>query len=650
MNLARLFNFKYFMQNIKKSKMAIILFLSVVPIFTSLLIITSASNSYVPSFIELAAPNVIFMYITPFILSFSLFGYAYKKKSIDFIGSMPISRKSVFATNTLGGIILIIIMHLITLICTLLFGVITDSLIFSKMVFDIFVYQTIAYIFVFTVANLAMSVSGNVITQIVVTLLILFTISASVLYINLWNNPRVSLIDDGYDISTNYNISTEFNYTAPSLLFNDGNYIYNEVSLIKMVVLSIGYTVLGYFLFKNKKMEYAGESFENKFVHLLVKGLTLIPFVMILVALVDSDEWEAIMILMAIVCVYYLVYDLITNKKNKLRENLLALIVSISVLFGVYAILINVTENIKFKIELDNIKSFNIKEIGGSDFWLDTEIKDVSLIEDMLYAGNRLKYDYIDSESVRLRLNLKNGDTKLLRIYNVPTITLENVLKDLENMKISKKAKISIGYSEIELTNKEREIIEKALEESLKNKNPYEIYIVNRNESNAESLIIYDYKDHDVVKLKCSIKISEEIFDIVTKAYNKEAIKSLERRLNRGDYIGLNVIGAEKLKPYMPEDYNEYMSYYGEVPEEIIDYILKNKDKECNIEEYLCMNIAGERFYTSDLKEIANILKNYYKDTDEYKYYKDAELHEPMNTEEITIESIPNTEVIEIID
>ena len=133
---------------------------------------------------------------------------------------------------------------------------------------------------------------------------------------------------------------------------------------------------------------------------------------MILVALVDSDEWEAIMILMAIVCVYYLVYDLITNKKNKLRENLVALIVSIAVLFGVYGILINVTENIKFKIDLEDIKSFNIKEVGGNDFWLDTEIKDISLIEDMIYNGNKIKYDYIEGESVRLELNLKNGEDK----------------------------------------------------------------------------------------------------------------------------------------------------------------------------------------------------------------------------------------------
>ena len=93
------------MQNVKKSKMAILLFLSVVPIFTALTIITIGKETML-KFPEVGLANIIFMYITPFLLSVSLFGYVYKKRSIDFIGSMPISRKSVFVTNTLGGIAL----------------------------------------------------------------------------------------------------------------------------------------------------------------------------------------------------------------------------------------------------------------------------------------------------------------------------------------------------------------------------------------------------------------------------------------------------------------------------------------------------------------------------------------------------------------
>lgn len=158
MNLAKLFNFKYFMQNVKKSKMAILLFLSVVPIFTALTIITIGKETML-KFHEVGLANIIFMYITPFLLSVSLFGYVYKKKSIDFIGSMPISRKSVFVTNTLGGIALILISQLITFVISVLAGLFTNSMIFTGMLWDIFVYQSIAYIFVFTISNLAMSIS-----------------------------------------------------------------------------------------------------------------------------------------------------------------------------------------------------------------------------------------------------------------------------------------------------------------------------------------------------------------------------------------------------------------------------------------------------------------------------------------------------------
>ena len=182
MSLKKLFNKDYLMQNIKKSKLAVLLFLSLVPIFTSLLIITTGESLVEGGFEALGGFNIFFMYITPFILSLSLFGYVFKKKSADFMGSMPISRKSVFMTNTLGGILLIVIMQLITLLCTFLLYGVTKGMMFPQLVWDIFIYQTISYIFVFSVCNLAMSVSGDWITQIVVVLLVLFVIPASVVF------------------------------------------------------------------------------------------------------------------------------------------------------------------------------------------------------------------------------------------------------------------------------------------------------------------------------------------------------------------------------------------------------------------------------------------------------------------------------------
>ena len=642
MNLAKLFNFKYLMQNIKKSKMAIILFLSIVPIFTSLIIITSASNSYVPSFLELGLANIIFMYITPFILSFSLFGYVYKKKSIDFIGSMPISRKSIFVTNTIGGIVLIVLTQLITLICTLLLGAITESIIFTQLAFDIFIFQTIAYILVFTVANLAMSISGNVVTQIVTTLLILFTISSSILYVNLWDSPRISLMDEDYKISSNYNITNEINYTAPSLAFN-GEYYYNSESMVKMTVLSIVYIVLGYFAFKNKKMEAAGESFENKNVHMVVKGLTLIPFAMILVALVDSDEWEAIMFLIAIVTVYYFVYDLITNKKGKVKDNIIFMITSLVILFGFYSILINVTEDREYKIELTDIKSFEFESTNGYDYAVgqNNKIEDISLIEKMLYANNYSNAQYSERETVRLVLNLKNGQRKSIRIYSVPTEILKSVMKNIETIELSKNAKVKLN-SDVNLTSEEQENLRLAVETALSNTRLDELYDLNKNSGYYNRLNVYDYKNHEVVEFSCSIEISEEVFDIVTKASNRAVAKKIQKLANMGEVIYLNINNYEVLKKYMSE-YNDY-GYYGEMPQELIDFILINAETKCNSsEEYIVLSVDGNRFWSNDINTIAGILKEYYKTDMNYNY--DKYYYEDYSSEnaETTIITVPDS-------
>ena len=140
MNLTNLFNFKYLVQNLKKSKGLLILLILLVPMFTSLMLL-SAGENYVVSFVELSIVNIIFMYIIPVVLSIALFGYVYKKNSVDFIGSMPLSRKTIFLTNTLGGIGIIIVIQLINLISTLFISkVLSSVVIFGSMVWDVFVF------------------------------------------------------------------------------------------------------------------------------------------------------------------------------------------------------------------------------------------------------------------------------------------------------------------------------------------------------------------------------------------------------------------------------------------------------------------------------------------------------------------------------
>ena len=87
---------------------------------------------------------------------------------------MPISKKQIFLTNTVGGIVILLLMQLINFIIMFFVSLIYSNIIIDyKMLFDILLIYSISYIFVFTCTNIAVSVSSNKITTIVVTLLIL---------------------------------------------------------------------------------------------------------------------------------------------------------------------------------------------------------------------------------------------------------------------------------------------------------------------------------------------------------------------------------------------------------------------------------------------------------------------------------------------
>ena len=99
MSLTKLFNFKFMKQILKKSKGQLMIFLLLVPIFTFLsLLVTFSGNSVGVIEHEITIINFIGMYVIPVILSINLFNYIYKRASVDFINSMPISRKSIFFT------------------------------------------------------------------------------------------------------------------------------------------------------------------------------------------------------------------------------------------------------------------------------------------------------------------------------------------------------------------------------------------------------------------------------------------------------------------------------------------------------------------------------------------------------------------------
>ena len=164
MNLIKCFKQRYAIQNLKKSKGILAILLLVLPIVTLFSVYVHDQSRYADPYnmFVAAGANFFGMIIIPFLLSNVLFGYIFKKNNIDFIHSMPISRKNIFITNTLVGLGYILILQILNFLVTSIYILIVgNSLISVKLMFDIGLVMSLIYIFLFSVSNLAISVSGT---------------------------------------------------------------------------------------------------------------------------------------------------------------------------------------------------------------------------------------------------------------------------------------------------------------------------------------------------------------------------------------------------------------------------------------------------------------------------------------------------------
>lgn len=380
MNLTSWFNFKFLKENFKKSRAIILLCIFLLPILTFItnLIKISDSSDFIPNIYHLSYLFIVGLYIIPIVLSITLFSFVFKRKSCDFVMSFPITKRQIFMTNTVGGIGLILILNILNCLMLFLVSLISSNIFIpGRMIFDIFLLWTVAYIFVFVVGNIAISVSANKITSVVVVLLILFLIPFLHTFItvngSLFNNRESGVLyenrcinNDCYDI--NYNVVRDSNYTVPYLLISkilNNNKLNYNVSIVKTFVLSLIYIFVGLLLFDRKKFEIVETSFKSEKIHLFVKNLTVIPFLALgyLVFKESGFSFEYMtyyILLLAIIITYLIIYDLITRKRvlNVFKSLLYTLF---ALVFVILLGMISSLDNNKY-LDVDNIKEITLSD------------------------------------------------------------------------------------------------------------------------------------------------------------------------------------------------------------------------------------------------------------------------------------------------
>ena len=593
MNLKALFNFNFLKENVRKSKGLLAFLLGVIPIiniiFLIVLLTTSSSNLLefdIVSFLTYA--GIIFI---PLSLSVTLFGFVLKKKSVDFILSKPISRKSLFITNTLGGILVILVFMIINTLIFGLFGLVFESLTIPfGLLVDYFLFWFISYVFMFTVINLAIVLSGNLITSIVVALIILLIVPYlnGINYITqdyysgnnyiICENPDCKpesyycyndddceehLLNNEYRLY--YGKLLTYNFTAPLVMLNEAannnDTFYNSMSLIKMIVLSVIYFAIGYFVFKNRKMENNETSFKSSFAHYLVKGITLFPICLLTYAIIEGTGAIGWLISIVGIIIYSVVYDLITRRE--IYKPVKSLIISALLFFlftGVYASYFKVFDNPEKVIKKVDSITYEGMKITDTDL-INNIIK--SLL-DKNTMGSSYVYNFI----------FTSGNTQYEVTADINE-TLNSLLQDELNIwnkeKIKKFDFNRIHYMEyndtmIPITKELKNIIK----DNINKIDEFDIDSL----SETDTLYLYSYHNHHYESVMIPIKLDSELFNKIITYQNELFIKFREKI----DYELSYNLNAYDSDVFSDEDYYVFDYVIRSNMTKFINY-LKNDNK-----------------------------------------------------------------------
>lgn len=317
MNLMKLINFNFIKENIKKS-LGILLFLFfIIPIVNILYLLNMLNQQlYVINLIDLTKMTYFASFIFPVVIAYILNNYLFKQNSLDFYLSKPINKRKLFFSNILAGLLLILVLLIINVIVFSLFNLTNLSIPFP-LLFDYFIYTFILYSFIYIVITLAISLCGNFITALIVSIILIWsfpiTLDVDKLLSENYTETYIKFKGDNNEYYVDHIKNIKHPLTVP------GSYIlkkeFNTGDIIKTSLLSIIYIFAGYVLFKRRKMENITAGFKNESLHYVVKTISLLPFILLnALFLKEKTIFTGLIITLAAIF-YYLIYDLLTQKK-----------------------------------------------------------------------------------------------------------------------------------------------------------------------------------------------------------------------------------------------------------------------------------------------------------------------------------------------
>ena len=528
------------------------------------------------------------------------------------------------------------------------------------MLFDLFLLWTVGYIFVFTSATIAVSISSNKLTTVVVTLLVLFLVpfvhtfivsdtfkgNNSYVHQTYCNNNEcrpqnhvcydisceINKNNDIYVDTFYYEVDKETNYTLPYTLlfqglFGIGNPNINK-SMIKMFLLSIIYIIVGLILFMKRKFEVVETSFKSERLHIFVRSLTTVPILCVYYIILSNtsisfSDLFTIVFLFAIIVTYIIIYDLLTRKKvTNIFKSLAALII-----VGIIVIFTGEISKNKIEyIDVNKIEKMSFENLTFSEVGNYTDNKDIINYIMSIHMDNSGDKDYSRNMNVNIEVNDKIYEFRISLTEEEYDYIIDKLNKDKTYQETGKKIKDNSIYA-IELdgdgsyVSKDSPLYSKLIKE-FKESN----IIKEENKNYLFRIMIHTYNNFvsDTVYINIdNTNLMEEILNY----YNEETKKAFKDP-------DIDIISYNLGAPSQDGTYDEeYFSSHNYDYQEVNKFIIDNLEEKVDITKpyvYIKMYISDRYknsyvFATNKTEELSNIIESIKTGEDYAKFQTDYE-------------------------
>lgn len=407
------------------------------------------------------------IFVLPVLVSILLFKYTNEEKSSSFIHGLPISKRKLYITNILTGIVMYVIPFLVNLIIILLLnlGEMGKYLQFADIIkwFGVcMLYNTIFFAFATFIGTFCASkISHGILTYILMyapvgVLVLTSAITENILYgfKGLSSNfeeftklPFIKIIEDFREMSSYY--------LSQTIEFETSTIIIYIISIIVMLVL-------GYFIYKKRKLEITKEFIAFKGIRNFIKYaatflVNLLSY-MYFYDVIGKHNIRTLLASFVITLIAYLIIEMILKKTYKVFKSIIG--------FIIYAVVITITfvilntgafgyearipkaedvEKVSFKVRNETI---NFKEKQNIENIINFQQK---LVDEKKkgYTEYTLEYKLKDGRKITRKYDINNSLYKEeLNKILTSNEYYEEKIKQIEDVQKIKRINVNISYKQ----------------------------------------------------------------------------------------------------------------------------------------------------------------------------------------------------------